>query len=57
MDKQESPVKQPTGEKQSTTPALISDYDEGLIGWEGVDDPLNPQYELLLVLVRVLEHF
>ncbi|PQE22491.1 MFS multidrug transporter protein [Rutstroemia sp. NJR-2017a BVV2] len=43
MDKQESPVKQPSGEKQATTPALISDYDEGLIGWEGLDDPLNPQ--------------
>jgi hypothetical protein len=45
MDKQESPVKQPNGEKQVpvTTPALISDYDEGLIGWEDPDDPLNPQ--------------
>jgi hypothetical protein len=57
MDKQESPVKQPAVEKQSTTPALISDYDEGLIGWEGLDDPLNPQYELLPVLVCMLEHF
>ncbi|KAL4809515.1 MFS general substrate transporter [Aspergillus unguis] len=38
-----SDVEKKAATAQEAPPPLVTDLDEGLVGWEGPDDPLNPQ--------------
>lgn len=36
--------KAPAADTARKLPVPLSDLNKGLVGWEGPDDPLNPQY-------------